>query len=330
MTHRKLAVLLSAAVMVGSVNLVSTHFAQATQTPNPGFPTVSSSFLTSTEGQSQLQVASADDRLDKIHSRFQLSESMVSAPEVYTIDAKPGALKTLIQVLPHAGNNASLFVNGSEILRFHGTVNNQTAHERVTAVAETLHEKLSNGSLNANQILPHTQTDSHAAMGSVVMGATPLVSVDACTVSATKEAPDKLAFLYANRLRRALGQQALPQQAPDSASASPVVATSQPHYKSTGKRQLGVASWYGGMFHGRRTASGKRFNQYAMTAAHRTLPFGTLVRVVNQRNHKTCVVQITDRGPYAHGRIIDLSRGAARTIGMSGTSRVVLEVIAKN
>jgi len=91
----------------------------------------------------------------------------------------------------------------------------------------------------------------------------------------------------------------------------------------------GTASWYGGKFHGRRTASGETYNQNALTAAHRTLPFGTEVVVTNENTGKSVVVRINDRGPFTGGRIIDLSRQAATAIGMinSGTARVKLEVI---
>lgn len=78
----------------------------------------------------------------------------------------------------------------------------------------------------------------------------------------------------------------------------------------------GVASYYGKRFHGRRTANGERFDMHAMTAAHRTLPFGTLVAVTNPRNGKTVTVRINDRGPFAHGRLIDLSRAAATELGL--------------
>ena len=88
----------------------------------------------------------------------------------------------------------------------------------------------------------------------------------------------------------------------------------------------GMASWYGPGFHGRRTASGERFNTHAFTAAHRTLPFGTRVRVVNRRNGRSVVVRINDRGPFVRGRIIDLSKSAARTIGLNGVAPVVLQV----
>lgn len=93
----------------------------------------------------------------------------------------------------------------------------------------------------------------------------------------------------------------------------------------------GVASWYGPGFHGRKTASGERYNMDALTAAHKSLPFGTRVRVTNRNNGKSVVVKINDRGPYVGGRVIDLSRGAARTIGMigSGTAKVTVEILGK-
>ena len=91
--------------------------------------------------------------------------------------------------------------------------------------------------------------------------------------------------------------------------------------------QAEVASYYGQELAGRRTASGERFNPSAMTAAHRTLPFGTRVRVTNTRNNRSVVVRINDRGPFVKGRSIDLSSGAARAIGMGGAANVRMEVI---
>jgi rare lipoprotein A len=86
-----------------------------------------------------------------------------------------------------------------------------------------------------------------------------------------------------------------------------------------------VASWYGPGFHGRKTASGERFNQYAMTAAHKTLRFGTKVRVTHKG--KSVIVRINDRGPFTKGRTIDLSKGAARAIGCLGVCRVNMVVV---
>lgn len=93
--------------------------------------------------------------------------------------------------------------------------------------------------------------------------------------------------------------------------------------------QCGGASWYGPGFDGKKTASGERFNQNAMTAAHRTLPMGSVVKVTDQRTGKTIKVTINDRGPFSGGRIIDLSKGAASKLGFiaRGTTKVC---IAKN
>ena len=92
---------------------------------------------------------------------------------------------------------------------------------------------------------------------------------------------------------------------------------------------IGAASWYGGKFQGRKTASGERFNKNALTAAHKSLPFGTKVRVTNQANGKSVIVRINDRGPYSGRRIIDLSRAAATAVGMlqAGVAKVKLEVL---
>lgn len=88
--------------------------------------------------------------------------------------------------------------------------------------------------------------------------------------------------------------------------------------------QSGTASWYGS---GHRTANGEHFNPNGLTAAHRTLPFGTRVRVENRQTGRSVVVRINDRGPFVHGRIIDLSRGSARALGMRGTTYVSLHVM---
>lgn len=88
----------------------------------------------------------------------------------------------------------------------------------------------------------------------------------------------------------------------------------------------GVASWYGPGFHGRRTASGETFDTHELTAAHKTLPFGTLLKVTNLENGKTTTVRVNDRGPYAHGRIIDLSLAAKIELEMGGLAKVRIEI----
>lgn len=112
---------------------------------------------------------------------------------------------------------------------------------------------------------------------------------------------------------------------------APLVAPVDPfrlNGEATREFETGGASWYGPRFHGRRTASGERFDMHEMTAAHRTLPFGTLVRVRSLVTGKEVDVRVTDRGPFGPGRVIDLSRAAAEALGMLelGTKNVVLFV----
>ena len=120
---------------------------------------------------------------------------------------------------------------------------------------------------------------------------------------------------------------------PTAPALSPTPAFVAPH-RSPGNTSLhalqGIASWYGGKFHGRRTASGERYDMNAMTACHPTLPFGTVVRVVNLDNNRSVVVRITDRGYLYNGRILDLSFGAAQKLAMiqPGVAPVKLEVLS--
>jgi len=96
-----------------------------------------------------------------------------------------------------------------------------------------------------------------------------------------------------------------------------------------GRTQVGTASWYGRPYHGRPTASGEIYDMEKLTAAHRTLPFGTRVKVENLENHQSVDLRINDRGPFVEDRIIDVSRAAARVLVMlgTGTAKVRLEVL---
>lgn len=93
--------------------------------------------------------------------------------------------------------------------------------------------------------------------------------------------------------------------------------------------EQGLASWYGPGFAGKPTASGERFRPCKRTAAHKTLPFGTRVKVTNLSNGRTVVVRINDRGPFVEGRIIDLSKAAARQLGMLQAGVVRVEIVVK-
>jgi len=96
--------------------------------------------------------------------------------------------------------------------------------------------------------------------------------------------------------------------------------------------EKGIASWYGPDFHGRKTSSGERYNMYGRSAAHRTVPLGTIARVTHAGNGRQVVVRINDRGPFVEGRIIDLSYGAARDLAMvkEGVAAVIVEVFGNS
>ncbi len=132
-------------------------------------------------------------------------------------------------------------------------------------------------------------------------------------------------------------------QPPDSQTTPAVTIGHRYHYKVRGKQykvfsdadnfqEIGMASWYGPGFHGKKTANGETYNMHAMTAAHKTLPLGTWVHVSNLKNGKKIVVRINDRGPFHGGRVIDLSKKAAKRLGMlqHGSTKVHLRIAKDN
>ncbi len=128
---------------------------------------------------------------------------------------------------------------------------------------------------------------------------------------------------------------ATPRAEPRSRSGNPAsyVVNGKRYYvmaSSRNYRERGIASWYGTKFHGRRTSSGERYDMYAMTAAHKTLPLPTYVRVTNLRNGRSAVVKVNDRGPFHDNRLIDLSYAAATKIGIIGAGTGLVEVEAIN
>jgi rare lipoprotein A len=111
---------------------------------------------------------------------------------------------------------------------------------------------------------------------------------------------------------------------PPASTHAPALAQEQVY------RETGTASWYGREFHGRRTADGGTFDQEGLSAAHRILPLGTIIRVTNLNNSKTIDVRVSDRGPFVRGRILELSHGAAKALGFvrEGTAQVKIETLA--
>ncbi len=204
------------------------------------------------------------------------------------------------------------------------------AVRRATKVAAKLN-RINLASLDAEAISVSWKSSDRY---SVAVNGEELVEINTETLlpDTTKD-PALDALQVTNRLRRLLGNAAplnvisgLPQPKPQIIKqAQQVVAQAV----KVGSR--GMASWYGPGFNGRRSANGERFNQNALTAAHRSLPFGTKVRVTNVRTGRSVVVRITDRGPHIRGRIIDLSAAAARIVGVmqSGVAPVQIEVMGR-
>jgi rare lipoprotein A len=122
------------------------------------------------------------------------------------------------------------------------------------------------------------------------------------------------------------------QQLPESANAGLQTNTEQPEFPLDAKplwSETGIASWYGAPYHNRRASNGEIYDMHAMTAAHRTLPLGTIVRVTDIKTGSSALVRITDRGPFISGRVIDLSQSAASKIGIvqRGTAEVRIDVL---
>ncbi len=197
---------------------------------------------------------------------------------------------------------------------------------RATAVAAEINQLIRNN-FDASTI--QVRWDKQHQRYLIEVGDEELVSMDSQTIlpdTTNDTATD--ALQATNRLRRQIGN------APPLSGIEGLPKPSLPDV-ATGflfQRIVGWASWYGPGFDGGQTANGETFNQYDLTAAHPSLPFGTKVRVTNQDNGQSVVVRINDRGPYAGGRVLDLSTGAAEAIGMigSGVAPVQIDVLTPN
>jgi rare lipoprotein A len=252
---------------------------------------------------------------------------------------------------------ATLYVENIPILTFLGSDKNKTTAITETIVIEDMSgadpnnfddpvnraklvgatiEGLYKEKFDANQI----KVNWNANEKSFVIKANDrnLVTINDRTILAdTTKDPAEDALQATNRFRRLLGNAAplkeiegLPKKTNNTQNVVSKVSNRQNNLVVR-NTYTGVASWYGPGFHGRSTANGEKFNKYDMTAAHRTLPFGTKVRVTNLRNGQSVIVRINDRGPFSGNRIIDLSYGAAKTIGIqnSGVGNVRLEVLGR-
>jgi rare lipoprotein A len=198
---------------------------------------------------------------------------------------------------------------------------------RATAIAARLNQ-LHRDNVDASTITAVWDEQQHCYM--IKAGKDSLVQMTADTILPnTTQNPAEDALQATNLIRRQVGNAPPLQSVTGAPSERSPQSGAQISLGSVRLSVSGMASWYGPGFDGASSASGETFNQNALTAAHRDLPFGTQVRVTNMDNGISVVVRINDRGPYSGDRIIDLSRGAAAVIGLvqSGVAPVKLEVL---
>ena len=208
------------------------------------------------------------------------------------------------------GRESEILINGKVVMKTEDTDPDITPYDRARMIAQRIEESIMEGHEGDNvstEIMP-------GGYYGVKIGGTAISLVSRQDAEARETKLWNLAVEYVNNIRDALGMQ-------------PMALGGISTYLS----QTGRASWYGGFFHGRRTSNGEKYNMYDLTAAHRTLPFGTRVLVTRLDNYKSVAVRITDRGPFIRGRIIDLSRSAAEELQMlgKGVARVKIEVLDK-
>lgn len=231
--------------------------------------------------------------------------------------------------------HASVTLNGKELVSFRGETTEGTAEDRAEALAEKLQELLKDEKIDPNKLVPAMEGN----LAAIHVDGNTVLKFESESENQSATALEQ-SFKVVNSIRTALGAQALPASflkmaenlGPDQAAlaclsklgaVSATPSNFSPNFS-------GHASWYGGRFHGRRTSNGEVFDQDGYTAAHRTLPFGTKLLVMNRRTGDSCVVQVNDRGPFVDDRIIDLSRGAAQKLNMlsSGVAMVDVMVLA--
>lgn len=219
----------------------------------------------------------------------------------------------------------SVYIGENEVLRITQPAGGLSPEKRAKIVTENFNQIIKNDE-NLENIVP----DFKSGSGIIKINNKILFTVDAGIAKEYGMTPSELAFIWVNNIRDSLGVVRIVRDF--QLFTNSLKKTPEKFVEKYGNyMQTGMASWYGGVFHGRSSADGSTFDTNKFTAAHKSLPFGTVVQVTNIYNGKKCVVKITDRGPFAKGRIIDLSKVAAKEIGMlsSGVSRVKVEVLGK-
>ena len=214
---------------------------------------------------------------------------------------------------------AAVSLNGKEICCFRGESGGLSAEQRAESFANHLKQLVNDDRFDASKLIPAHDGDVCSAR---VDGVT-LIRFEGLETESSKNSLDQ-SCKTVNLIRTALGAQPLP---PTFLKIAELTGKDIGKNKTNGACFSGHASWYGGKFHGRKTSDGSRFDQNGLTAAHRSLPFGTKLLVMNRKTGKSCVVQVNDRGPFVGDRMIDLSRGAARQLDMLGSGVATVDCL---
>ncbi len=209
----------------------------------------------------------------------------------------------------------SVCLNGHELISFHCPKDSQEAQIKAEELASKIQDLLDDKKFAIDELIP-TRSGNQAVIqvqGSPVLSFEVPAQSEETLEKGCRSQALRVSWKFVNEIRTALGAPTLPAEflrlseraGGDSARIQKLVSCFS-----------GTASWYGPHFHGRLTSDGHRFDQEKMTAAHRSLPFGTKLLVMNRKTGATCVVEVNDRGPFVGDRVIDLSRGAARQLNM--------------
>ncbi|HOP73636.1 MAG TPA: septal ring lytic transglycosylase RlpA family protein [Bacillota bacterium] len=205
-----------------------------------------------------------------------------------------------------SGKSGFVVINQQPAIQLSGTYNGLTVAQRIKLVETRLEKIAATGGIQSD-LLKITERNGH--LGLTYKGEW-LVLADPASAYIQKTTQDQLA----ERWRKTL------------VSLLPNISE---HYRVVDS-MVGIASWYGKEFRGRKTANGERYDERKYTAAHRSLKFGTRVRVTNLANNLSVIVIINDRGPWVKNRLIDLSWAAAQAIGIRGIAQVKVEVLSKD
>lgn len=206
---------------------------------------------------------------------------------------------------------AAVSMNGKDLVTFRSRTGSGSAAEEADELAADLADAVTDKNFDPTLLLPSRDGDKAAIKlgNSTACEFTPMNGKGKADSTQCMEASLKLV----NQIRLALGATPLPNEIITNPNALAHFA--------------GQASWYGPHFHGRKTSDGSRFDMEKLTAAHRSLPFGTKLLVMNRKTGDSCVVEVNDRGPFIGGRVIDLSKAAARKLNMLGSGVAMVDCL---